>query len=65
MQEAGDQFAYDAIDAEEYVNMLEDDWRKEKLLFIREMIMTYAPELEEGIRYKMLNYVKVSSIFLR
>lgn len=49
---------YDANDPEEYVELLEDDWRKEKLLAIRQMIFSYAPELEEVIRYKMLNYGK-------
>lgn len=29
---------YDAKNAEEYLEMLEDDWRKEKLLAIRQMI---------------------------
>ncbi|MEZ2719414.1 hypothetical protein C2I17_11245 [Niallia circulans] len=49
---------YDAKNAEEYLEMLEDDWRKEKLLAIRQMIFSYAPELGEVIRYKMLNYGK-------
>lgn len=49
---------YDAKDAQGYLEMLEDDWRKEKLLEIRQMILSYAPELEEVIRYKMLNYGK-------
>lgn len=49
---------YDAKNAEEYLDMLEDDWRKEKLLMVRQMIFAYAPELEEVIRYKMLNYGK-------
>lgn len=49
---------YDAKTAEEYLEMLEDDWRKEKLLMIRQMIVDYAPEMEEVIRYKMLNYGK-------
>ena len=49
---------YDANNSEEYLELLEDDWRKEKLLVIRQMIFTYAPELEEVIRYKMLNYGK-------
>ncbi|GEN82843.1 hypothetical protein SLU01_11550 [Sporosarcina luteola] len=49
---------YDAKNPEEYLELLEDDWRKEKLLAIRQMIITYAPELEEVIRYKMLNYGK-------
>ncbi|MFD1851648.1 iron chaperone [Oceanobacillus bengalensis] len=49
---------YDAKNPEEYLELLEDDWRKEKLLAIRQMILAYAPELEEVIRYKMLNYGK-------
>ncbi len=49
---------YDAKNSEEYLELLEDDWRKEKLLAIRQMIFAYAPELEEVIRYKMLNYGK-------
>lgn len=49
---------YDAKNYEEYIEMLEEDWRKEKLLVIRQMILEYAPELEEVIRYKMLNYGK-------
>lgn len=49
---------YDAKNYEEYIEMLEEDWRKEKLLAIRHMILEYAPELEEVIRYKMLNYGK-------
>ncbi|GAA0337538.1 hypothetical protein GCM10008967_29750 [Bacillus carboniphilus] len=49
---------YDAKNAEEYIQLLEEDWRKEKLLVIRQMILAYAPELEEVIRYKMLNYGK-------
>lgn len=49
---------YDAKSAEEYLKMLENDWRKEKLLMIRQMILDCAPEMEEVIRYKMLNYGK-------
>lgn len=49
---------YDANNPEEYLELLEEDWRKEKLLLIRQMILSYAPELEEIIRYKILNYGK-------
>lgn len=52
---------YDASSPEEYIEMLEEDWRKEKLLTIRQMILHYAPELEESIRYKMLNFGKEDS----
>ncbi|KGX92111.1 hypothetical protein N781_17530 [Pontibacillus halophilus JSM 076056 = DSM 19796] len=47
---------YDAGTPEDYLQQLEDDWRKEKLLFIRELILKEAPELQEGIQYKMLSF---------
>ncbi|MEM9833879.1 MAG: DUF1801 domain-containing protein [Bacteroidota bacterium] len=47
---------YKANTPEEYINQLEDDWRKEKLEAVREMIKANAPELVEGIEYKMLSY---------
>lgn len=50
---------YDAKTPNEYIKLLEEDWRKEKLIAIRETILDYAPELDETIRYKMLNYGKV------
>lgn len=49
---------YDAKDPKEYFDLLEDDWRKEKLIAVRQMILEYAPELDEGIQYKMLSYGK-------
>ena len=36
--------------------LLENDWRKEKLMDVRRSILEYAPELEESIQYKMLCY---------
>lgn len=47
---------YEVDSPEEYVAALEDDWRKEKLLKLRSIIKTKAPQLEEGIEYKMLRY---------
>lgn len=47
---------YDVQTPEEYLNMLEDDWRREKLLELREIILEYGPDLVEGIDYKMLSY---------
>ena len=41
---------------DEYLAMLEDDWRKEKVLELRKLIQDLAPELKEGIRYKVLSY---------
>lgn len=47
---------YDVDTPNEYLEVLEEDWRKEKLLRIREMLLKHAPELNESIRYKMLSY---------
>lgn len=47
---------YDVKTPEEYLGMLEDDWRREKLLQLREIIVEYGPDLIEGIDYKMLSY---------
>lgn len=47
---------YDVSTPEEYLEVLQDDWRKEKLLILREMIRVKAPDLTEGIQYKMLSY---------
>lgn len=47
---------YDVSTPKEYLEQLEEDWRKEKLLEIRQMIFDYAPDIDETIRYKMLNY---------
>ena len=40
----------------EYIDVLEDDWRKEKLQQVRSIIQSKAPDLVEGIDYKMLSY---------
>lgn len=47
---------YQAKTPEEYLDLLENDWRKERILDIRRIILEYAPELEESIQYKMLCY---------
>lgn len=47
---------YDVTTPQAYLAVLEDDWRKEKLLRLREMIQTAAPEATEGLAYKMLSY---------
>lgn len=49
---------YEAKTPEEYFKLLDDDWRKEKLLIVRRFITENAPELEESIQYKMLSYGK-------
>ncbi|HOB43907.1 MAG TPA: DUF1801 domain-containing protein [Bacillota bacterium] len=47
---------YDVKSPEEYLETLENDWRKDKLLEVRRLIMQHGPELEESIKYKMLSY---------
>lgn len=49
---------YDAKNSKEYLELLDNDWRKEKLLEIRSVILEYGSELEESIKYKMLGYGK-------
>lgn len=47
---------YDVQTPAEYLEALEDDWRREKLLELRSIIMSCGPELVEDIEYKMLSY---------
>ncbi len=47
---------YDVKSPSEYLEKLENDWRKDKLMEVREMIKNQGPELTEGIQYKMLSY---------
>lgn len=47
---------YDVGTPEEYMEVLEDDWRKQKLLALRGLILKHGPEVTEGIQYKMLSY---------
>lgn len=47
---------YNAKTPAEYLDMLEDDWRKAKLIELRQLIKKLGPELEEGIRYRILSY---------
>jgi uncharacterized protein YdhG (YjbR/CyaY superfamily) len=53
---------YDVKTPEEYLAALEADWRRDTLLRLRELIMAKAPELTEGIAYKMLCYRDASDI---
>lgn len=55
---------YDVATPEEYLTALEEDWRKEKLLVIRQMILDAAPDTVEGISYKMLSYADEKGTFL-
>ena len=55
---------YEATTPKEYLEKLEDDWRKVKLEEIREMIKNQRTSLKEGIEYKMLSYgFKEKNIF--
>ena len=47
---------YEATTPDQYISQLEDDWRREKLLELRELIKDHASGLQEGIHYKMLGY---------
>ena len=47
---------YDVATPSDYINALEEDWRKPKLLAIRQMILDNGPHLKEDIEYKMLSY---------
>ena len=47
---------YDVETPAQYLQALDDDWRREKLEALRSIITTLGPELVEGIDYKMLSY---------
>jgi uncharacterized protein YdhG (YjbR/CyaY superfamily) len=47
---------YEADSPKQYLEMLDADWRREKLLELRELILKTDSKLEEDIHYKMLGY---------
>ena len=47
---------YDAKTPEEYLKMLEPDWRKDKVMELRTMILDMDSNMTEGISYKMLEF---------
>ena len=47
---------YEAKTPREYLELLDNDWRREKLLELRDLITSHGPDLVEGISYKMLSY---------
>lgn len=47
---------YDVNSPAEYLESLEDDWRKTHLSKIRDMILKAAPKIAERINYKMLAF---------
>ena len=40
----------------EYFDALDNDWRKDKLLQVRDLILKYGSDLSESIEYKMLAF---------
>lgn len=46
---------HEAATPEEYLSVLDDDWRKERLLAIRDVFLD-VPGAGEGMKYKMLHY---------
>ncbi|MBX2847429.1 MAG: DUF1801 domain-containing protein [Acidiferrobacterales bacterium] len=47
---------YDVDSPEEYIEALDLDWRKDKLLQLRDIILKQDPAIEESINYKMLRF---------
>jgi uncharacterized protein YdhG (YjbR/CyaY superfamily) len=47
---------YSANTHEAYLDQLAQDWRKDKLLQVREIILQQEPHLKETMEYKMLAY---------
>lgn len=46
---------HEAATPKEYLSVLVEDWRKERLLEIRDLFLT-VPGATEGMKYKMLHY---------
>ncbi|MEL7107546.1 MAG: DUF1801 domain-containing protein [Pseudomonadota bacterium] len=47
---------YDVDTPDDYLAALDHDWRRVALLTIRQTVKDVAPDLVEGIQYKMLSY---------
>lgn len=45
---------YDVKTPAEYIDMLEDDWRRVTLESLRALVKSKAPNFKEGIQHKML-----------
>lgn len=46
---------HEATTPQEYLSVLDDDWRNDRLLDIRDVFLA-VPGAREGMRYKMLHY---------
>lgn len=55
---------YDAATPDQYIEQLDDDWRKETVQALRSLIKHKAPDLIERIHYKMLGYGTEQDTFL-
>jgi uncharacterized protein YdhG (YjbR/CyaY superfamily) len=55
---------YDVSTPQEYLDQIDSDWRKEKLLTVRAIILGSGYPLNEVIRYKMLGYEDAQGLFL-
>jgi len=53
---------YDVSTAEEYLEALDNDWRKEKVLELRKILLSATDDIVEGINYKMLSYADSNGI---
>ncbi len=54
---------YKANSPEAYLNEIDDDWRKERLLEIRQAIFELVPEVSEDIGYGMLRFARKGHVF--
>ena len=53
---------YNAETPDAYLSMLDDDWRRECLLAVREMFLA-IPGIAESMSYKMLGYHRGEDVF--
>ena len=53
---------YDAETPAAYLKMLDDDWRRDRLLAVREMYLA-IPGIAESMSYKMLGYHRGADVF--
>jgi uncharacterized protein YdhG (YjbR/CyaY superfamily) len=54
---------YSAETPQDYLEQLDDDWRRQKLLQIRNLIKSAEPSIEKHIHYKMLGYALDGEFF--
>lgn len=55
---------YEASTPTDYLDLLEKDWRKDKLMELREILLA-QPDLVEGIKYKMLSYSDEKGVMIQ